>query len=159
MKKFGFILLLCAFAVATQAADVRKGNLAFNIVSKRYHIAEATYLPQEESVNLQKAVIPSHFWYKARRYKVSVIGNGAFGGCWKLRYVQIPATVTALGKGAFAWCINLEEIELPEGICVIAEDAFSSCPNLKAVYVPQGHKQRIQDLLPKELRYLVKEKG
>ena len=141
------------------ASSVNKDNLAYNIISPRYHVAEVTFLPQEESVNLQKAIIPSYLWHKGRRYKVSVIGNSAFGGCWKLHHVTIPQTVTTLGRGAFAWCISLEEIELPETICVIADDAFSSCANLKVIRVPVGHKERIQELLPKELRYLVKEKA
>lgn len=159
MRRLYLLCLLGALGVCAYASDVRKNNLAFNIISQRYRIAEATYLEQEESARLLKAPIPSHFWHKGRRYKVSVIGNSAFGGCWKLHSVSIPTTVTTLGRGAFAWCISLEEIELPESICVIAEDAFSSCANLKAIYVPVGHKERIQNLLPKELKYLVKEKS
>jgi hypothetical protein len=71
--------------------------------------------------------------------------------------VELPDCVTTLGKGCFAWCIGLEEITLPASVCVIGADAFSSCPELKAIYVPKEHVERVQQLLPKELRYLVKE--
>ena len=160
MKRRLVVLLLLILALSVRAegyACLEKDGLAYTIVSEKYHIAAVVPLEQEDNAVLKHAEVRKHIWYKGRRYKVMIIADGAFGGCWQLRQVSLPDCVTTIGKGSFAWCIGLEEITLPASVCVIGTDAFSSCPELKAIYVPKEHVERIQQLLPKELRYLVKE--
>jgi len=159
MRRQLAVFLLLALALCAQAdgyVGFTKNGLAYTIVSDKYRVAGVTALEQQESAVLKEAVIPKRVWHKGRRYKVMIIGDGAFGGCWQLRHVELPDCVTTLGKGCFAWCIGLEEITLPASVCVIGSDAFSSCPELKSIYVPEEHVERVQQLLPKELRYLVK---
>ncbi|MBR6017627.1 MAG: leucine-rich repeat domain-containing protein [Paludibacteraceae bacterium] len=160
MKRRIVVLLLLALALGVKAGGyvcVEKGGLRYTIVSEKYKVASVVPLDQQANAVLQRAEVRKHIWYKGRRYKVMIIADGAFGGCWQLRQVRLPDCVTTIGKGSFAWCIGLEEITLPASVCVIGTDAFSSCPELKAIYVPKEHVERIQQLLPKELRYLVKE--
>lgn len=150
------MLALALCAQADGYVGFTKNGLAYTIVSDKYRVAGVAALEQQESAVLKEAVIPKRIWHKGRRYKVMIIGDGAFGGCWQLKHVELPDCVTTLGKGCFAWCIGLEEITLPASVCVIGADAFSSCPELKSIYVPAEHVERVQQLLPKELRYLVK---
>jgi hypothetical protein len=160
MRRQLAVFLLLALALCARAdgyTSFTKNGLAYTIVSDKYRVAGVTALEQQENAVLRRAEIPKRIWHKGRRYKVMIIGDGAFGGCWQLKYVELPDCVTTLGKGCFAWCIGLEEITLPASVCVIGADAFSSCPELKAIYVPKEHVERVQQLLPKELRYLVKE--
>ncbi len=159
MRRQLTVFLLLALALCAQAdgyVGFTKNGLAYTIVSDKYRVAGVAALEQQESAVLKEAVIPKRIWHKGRRYKVMIIGDGAFGGCWQLKHVELPDCVTTLGKGCFAWCIGLEEITLPASVCVIGADAFSSCPELKSIYVPAEHVERVQQLLPKELRYLVK---
>lgn len=159
MKRQLFALVLSVMALSIYAEGYecfKKEGLTYSVVSQKYRIASIQAQEQQESVVLKKAIIPKKVWHKGRRYKVMIIGDGAFGGCWQLRHVELPECVTTIGKGAFAWCISLEEITLPASVCVIGSDAFSSCAILKSIYVPAEHVERIQQLLPKELRYLVK---
>ena len=159
MKRQLVSLLLLCIALCAGAEGYEsftKDGLRYSIISSRYRVASIEAREQQESVVLRKAIIPKKIWHKGRRYKVMIIGDGAFGGCWQLKHVELPACVTTIGKGAFAWCISLEEITLPASVCVIGSDAFSSCPELKSIYVPKEHVERVQQLMPKELRYLVK---
>jgi hypothetical protein len=159
MRRQLTVFLLLALALCAQAdgyVGFTKNGLAYTIVSDKYRVAGVAALEQQESAVLKEAVIPKRIWHKGRHYKVMIIGDGAFGGCWQLKHVELPDCVTTLGKGCFAWCIGLEEITLPASVCVIGADAFSSCPELKSIYVPAEHVERVQQLLPKELRYLVK---
>lgn len=159
MRRQLTVFLLLALALCAQAdgyVGFTKNGLAYTIVSDKYRVAGVAALEQQESAVLKEAVIPKRIWHKGRRYKVMIIGDGAFGGCWQLKHVELPDCVTTLGKGCFAWCIGLEEITLPASVCVIGADVFSSCPELKSIYVPAEHVERVQQLLPKELRYLVK---
>lgn len=159
MRRQLTVFLLLALALCAQAngyVGFTKNGLAYTIVSDKYRVAGVAALEQQESAVLKEAVIPKRIWHKGRHYKVMIIGDGAFGGCWQLKHVTLPDCVTTLGKGCFAWCIGLEEITLPASVCVIGADAFSSCPELKSIYVPAEHVERVQQLLPKELRYLVK---
>lgn len=152
------LLLVTAFCVRADGYEsFTKNGLAYTVVSTKHRIAEVTALEQQESAVLKRAIVPKRIWYKGRRYKVMIIGDGAFGGCWQLKHVELPDCITTLGRGAFAWCIGLKEITLPASVCVIGNDAFSSCPELKAIYVPEEHVERVRKLVPSEMKFLVKE--
>ena len=69
---------------------------------------------------------------------VYFIGNRAFGGCYDLKRINVPAGVTVIESETFAYCYALEEIILHEGITDIKEMAFKSCKSLKSINLPES---------------------
>ena len=56
----------------------------------------------------------------------------------KLKYVNIPDSVTIIEKGAFSSCSGLEEIIIPGSVKTVSSGAFSSCYGLKTVIMLYG---------------------
>ena len=82
---------------------------------------------------------------------ITVIGNGAFCECYRLKRVVIPDGVTSIGeplvlsdflslsvKGAFRDCVNLTSVTIPDSVTIIGPDAFSYCSDLTDVTLPAG---------------------
>ena len=91
---------------------------------------------------------------------VTSIGNG-FGGCWKIKCVNIPqvvvdlgvtnvfraasesinditlsTNVTSINEHTFEGCVNLRRIVIPDSVTSIEEGAFSGLANLEEVTIP-----------------------
>lgn len=60
----------------------------------------------------------------------------AFRGCWRLKSISIPSSVTTIGNYAFINCYYLASVLLSEGMKVIGEGAFSGCANLTKIVIP-----------------------
>ena len=63
------------------------------------------------------------------------IGIGDFDGCFSLRSIQLPVTITSIGAWAFNNCSALEHIDLPERLQTIEHDAFL-VSGLRSIYIP-----------------------
>ncbi len=63
------------------------------------------------------------------------IGIGDFDGCFSLRSIQLPVTITSIGAWAFNNCSALEHIDLPERLQTIEHDAFLDS-GLRSIYIP-----------------------
>lgn len=62
------------------------------------------------------------------------IGNGAFGGNWRLMgNIVIPEGVVSIGTQAFYYCNTLESIELPSTLQTIQDYAFAECHGLNKI--------------------------
>lgn len=70
--------------------------------------------------------------------KVDVIPDHAFDGCYKLRKVTIPDTVTEIGYCAFYQCNGLMEITLPANLKIIGNCAFHRCESLTEIIFPSS---------------------
>lgn len=71
--------------------------------------------------------------------KLKAIGSSAFNGCSQLKEVQIPNSVTNIGSEAFRGCINLHTVELPNKLNVLAAYTFDGCQALKTIKTKSVH--------------------
>ncbi len=98
--------------------------------------------------NITQAIIPTVI----EGVEVKAVGAQAFG-CEsmkeddfryqperesKLKFVELPHTVTSIGDNAFAWCKDLKIIEIPDSVIEIGDSAFESCRNLVTVEIPNS---------------------
>ncbi|MBR6659692.1 MAG: leucine-rich repeat domain-containing protein [Paludibacteraceae bacterium] len=106
--------------------------------------------------------IPSEVEFESKKYKVTRIGEGAFGSCGNLQSVVIPtsvmsietgafascglqnivlpSSVKSIGAGAFAYCKNLQSVVIPNSVKSIGAEAFRDCPNLQGIVIPNSVK-------------------
>jgi|GEM_PF-3964827 len=68
---------------------------------------------------------------------ITSIGDGAFGGCEDLKYINLPNSITSIGDYAFSGCPNLKSISLPRSLETIGNYAFS-CTPIEFVVIPQS---------------------
>ena len=68
---------------------------------------------------------------------VTIIGNSAFEGCSALEEIEFHGGITRLGDASFKDCISLEKISLNESLASIGDSAFSGCSKLVQVHIPQ----------------------
>jgi len=61
---------------------------------------------------------------------VTSIGYEAFENCTGLHKVSLSNSLTRIGEGAFKGCKNLQNISMPETINYIPNSLFSGCENL-----------------------------
>lgn len=73
------------------------------------------------------AGLPAHIEIPDR---VSIIPEGAFGGCKSLVSVKFPRYVTEIGSNAFFGCSQLECLEIPETVTEIGGYAFYDVPHI-----------------------------
>ena len=88
----------------------------------------------EPAYNKKNVVIPSSVTnpLDGNTYKVTGIGNGAFGYCKKIETITIPETVACIFDAAFLGCSSLQEVDLP-GVVKIGVNAFADMKNLRKV--------------------------
>lgn len=71
--------------------------------------------------------------------KMSAIGDYAFYGCDKIKFVNIPSVNPGtLGSYAFYGCKNLTSIKLPPEITQIKDYGFEGCSNLTTLIIPKN---------------------
>ncbi len=63
-------------------------------------------------------------------------GSGCFRGCFNLKSVSLPASLTAIGNASFSGCTALTDIIIPDGVTYIGNNVFSGCSKLKNVKIP-----------------------
>jgi hypothetical protein len=83
-------------------------------------------------------VIPETFEYEGTIYRISSIGDYAFGGCTNITSVDIPDSVTSIGNYAFCDCINMTSVDIPDNVTSIGNYAFCDCINMTSVDIPDN---------------------
>ncbi len=69
---------------------------------------------------------------------VTIIGDGAFNRCYRLKSVTIPSSVTEIWHRAFANCYQLESVNIPSSVTGIGHYVFTGCKALKSVVIPSS---------------------
>ena len=67
---------------------------------------------------------------------VRIICNNAFSGCFSLKSLVIPDSVTRIGEGAFNGCSSLTDIAIPDSVTSIGDKAFQGCKSLSNLIIP-----------------------
>ena len=83
-------------------------------------------------------IIPEYVEYENEKYKVTSIGDFAFGECDSLTSVIIGNSVTSIGYMAFWSCYSLTSITIPDSVTFIDNEAFSYCHNLTSINIPDN---------------------
>lgn len=78
---------------------------------------------------VKKLIIPT---------SVKKIGESAFAGNPKLKYIEIQGEIPSLAQSTFMDCYSLEKVKLPTSIKSIFSYAFAGCDRLKEVNLPEG---------------------
>ena len=69
---------------------------------------------------------------------VTVIGEGAFQGCYSLNEITLPDTITSINANAFYSCDRLYSIELPSSLTSIGSNAFYGCMAFTEIEIPSS---------------------
>lgn len=69
---------------------------------------------------------------------VTVIGRGAFYGCYGLKSMTIPGSVHTIGVSAFSNCDSLTSIVIPNAVTTIGGYAFHHCIALSSIDIPNS---------------------
>ena len=74
----------------------------------------------------------------AENSKLQKLGMSAFGGCSKLKSVNLPDSVTSMDRSVFSGCTALESMILPAGLTNLPINTFQNCMSLKSVTLQEG---------------------
>ena len=64
---------------------------------------------------------------------ITTIGNNVFNGCPNLNSIVLPLALTNIGNYAFKGCWALRKIAIPSSVNSIGNGAFESCSNLRNI--------------------------
>ena len=64
--------------------------------------------------------------------------NSAFAGCYSLKSITMPESVTSISNYAFQECYSLTSIIIPKGVTVIYSNVFHRCYSLTSIIIPKG---------------------
>ena len=109
MKNIFTILLFALFFTSCMQVQ-RNKTFEFTYEGKtlKYEVArnEATVSKRSEKIS-GDVKIPQSVTFAGKEYKVTSIGDEAFGWCTSLTSVTIPSSVKTIGERAFQQCIVL----------------------------------------------------
>lgn len=109
----------------------------YYILHSEDNTAEVTYRNARKNSYSGDYVIPESITVDGINYKVTVIGQAAFGYSLSLGKVTLPSTITTLKMGAFS-ISGLSEIDFGENpeLNTIEGSAFNGCNNLTKFRIP-----------------------
>ena len=84
--------------------------------------------------------IPSTYYYKGVKYKITKIDNELFKNCEAIEEIRIPKSVTKIGSRAFEFCKNLHKVIIPKSVIEIEDYAFLGCESLSEVQLKENVK-------------------
>ena len=82
--------------------------------------------------------IPETVMFMDKVFKVTQVGNNAFGNCTGLTSVSLPNSITSLSDYCFSGCTSLETISIPSSVKTIGSRSFQNCKSLLAIVIPEG---------------------
>ena len=91
----------------------------------------------EEIKDFELAYFPNAFQVVFHE-TLKKIGRGAFLGCKKLNYINLPANLEEINPQAFYGCEAIKKLVIPEKIKHIDDETFKYCKSLKKLLLPEG---------------------
>ena len=79
-----------------------------------------------------------NFYSYNKRTKNNEISNEMFSGCYQLKTIKLPRTITRIGAYAFTACSKLTSISIPDEIKIIGDYAFYHCSSLSFLKIPDN---------------------
>ena len=134
-SSFGTIVSL-----SPSTAKVEISGIWYNLVSKTKQ-AEVTFKGNDAwdyDEYSGTITIPTTVTYEGIQYRVTSIGDYAFGSCYYLTSITIPTSVTSIGYCAFEDCSSFADITISQSVTSIGNSAFSNCHSLVAINIPEG---------------------
>ncbi len=126
------IILILAFVTNLVPAFAEEEALKSDIFTYTISGQTATITCVEDFSG--KVVIPEEI----DGYKVTAIGEGAFGGSTNVTEVYIPDSVFSIASMCFAYSTSIKTVRLPQGLAAVSEGMFYQCSALTGVTIPYG---------------------
>ena len=147
MKTKIFTLLTCLVAGnCLLFAERVKIDGVYYILNSGNYTAEVTYQVDRDPSNyagLDTIVIPTYIIYgpytedradENPSYRVTSIGEWAFGLCSDVKCVLLPNTLNRIEDYAFKGC-SINSITIPNYVTTIGREAFEDCDNLQTIVI------------------------
>ena len=77
---------------------------------------------------------------KVYQYASFVVGSSWFKGCYNLKEINLPDTLSEIGANAFNGCTSLTSITLPAACITVASTAFTDCTALTGIEVDPDNR-------------------
>lgn len=153
MRKLLLCAFLCTFALVTSSAQTA------TVDGLTYSVKDGEAVIIKADANLTDTVtIPAKVNIDGKDYDITAIGDNAFRGCDKFKYILFNHTTKRIGKAAFKGCTALRDgdvkihrswgpyIETPATLEEIGDSAFAMTgtkelymdESIKLDYVPNG---------------------
>ena len=130
------ILFICVFiCISSASAIVTVDGIDYNL-NESDRTAEVTHDVWHTYVG--SVNIPPTINYNSKVYRVTSIGQGAFGSNVDLIAITIPNSVKTIGQNAFMNCFNLISITLGDSVTIISREAFMNCRSLDSLTLPKN---------------------
>ena len=134
MKRRFLILLTTLLPLVASAQDAEIDGIFYNFNGDE---AEVTCDDVEYSRYEDDVVVPESVTYKGKTYKVTAVGDFAFGDCWSMTSCTLPKGITRIGAMAFEWCSYLTTLIIPESVTTIGDAAFNGS-GLTSIFIPKN---------------------
>ncbi|MFA5283642.1 MAG: leucine-rich repeat domain-containing protein [Bacilli bacterium] len=136
LKKFLLIFGSCSLVAAALVVGYAALINFYLLDYENMEYIEFSYLinndeSQETTIRIDRvypnSAYPDSFRIPNRLlgYRVTEIGNGAFGDLNRLTSVSFPNSIYSIGEEAFAGCTNLSSFNVPYDLTYIGTDAFA----------------------------------
>ena len=114
------------------------GQLGYYLYVRKIDFTIIKITKNDEIIN--SLSIPSTYYYKGVKYKITKIDNELFKNCEAIEEIRIPKSVTKIGSRAFEFCKNLHKVIIPKSVIEIEDYAFLGCESLSEVQLKENVK-------------------
>lgn len=99
-------------------------EMMFKIGENPFENVKEIYYGAGKELSIINLIIPD---------SVTIIGEGAFMGCEKLKKIKFSKNLKTIMYAAFGYCRSLQHLDIPNSVMYIEESAFANCTNLKSI--------------------------
>ena len=121
--------------------NIKEGNPTVTKSGDLYYLydttAKAASVISGNYTSLNSITISESITIDNEQYAVTIIGRGAFYGCYDTEVISIPNSVTTIEEYAF-FNAGIKSLTLPSSLKTIADLAFANCYYLTNVSIPEG---------------------
>lgn len=124
-------LLSALSAYAANEYDFKEGGVFYKILS----VPEMTVAVVKGDVKYTgKVTIPETVNYSNKTFKITEIGQYAFGSCEKVTEVKLPEGLLSINHSAFSGCKGLKVCNFPSTLISIGDYAFTSTSIMEIIF-------------------------